>query len=169
MLIKNVAYDEYYSPENVVYMILPYIIKSGYKNIWCPFDKYDSNFVKIFMDYNLNVNFGHIENGQDFFKYDKPLGDIIVSNPPFSKRDQIFEKIYAWDFPFALVMNFNGLFDSRKRAKIFRSHDVEILVPYGRMKFIHRGKGLLENPNFQSVYVCNKLLDKQIVFSDFVF
>jgi hypothetical protein len=68
-----------------------------------------------------------------------------------------------------LVMNFNGLFDSKKRVRLFKDNDVQILVPYGRMKFVHRDKGFLNSPNFQSVYVCNKLLKKQIEFSDFVF
>lgn len=168
--MNEINNDEYYSPENVVNMILPYIQKSGYKNIWCPFDKEESNFVKIFKENGFNVSYGHIETGQNFFEYDRPIGDIIVSNPPFSKRDLIFEKVFSWDIPFALVMNFNGLFDSRKRAKIFREHEVQLLVPYGRMKFIHKEKDTSKtSPNFQSVYVCNKLLDRQIVFDDTIF
>lgn len=90
----------------------------------------------------------------------------MVSNPPFSKRDRIFEKLYEWDLPFALIMNFNGLFDSQKRASLFRHNNVELLVPYGRMKFVQREKGMLNSPNFQSVYVCNHLLEKQITFDD---
>ena len=117
----------------------------------------------------FNVNYGHIETGQDFFEYQEPQGDILVSNPPFSKRDKIFEKLYEWDIPFALIMNFNGLFDSRKRFDIFRRHKVEMLVPRGRMKFYHRDKGLLDRPNFQSIYVCNHLLEKQITFDDTIF
>lgn len=93
----------------------------------------------------------------------------MVSNPPFSKRDMIFQRLYEWDVPFALIMNFNGLFDSKKRADIFRQHSVEILVPRGRMKFYHKDKGLLNSPNFQSIYVCNRVLDKQIVFDETTF
>ena len=110
--------------------------------------------------------YGHIDTGEDFFDYDEPQGEIVVSNPPFSKRDAIFERLYEMDLPFALVMNFNGLFDSKKRSKLFRQNRIELLVPFGRMKFIHKERGHLNQPNFQSVYVCNKLLDDQIVFSD---
>lgn len=138
----------------------------GYSTIWCPFDKAESKFVTTFQELGLDVVYGHIDTGEDFFSFDEPCGDIVVSNPPFSKRDQIFERLYEMDIPFALVMNFNGLFDSKKRAKLFREHEIEILVPRGRMKFIHQEKGKLNSPNFQSVYVCSKLLDKQIVFSD---
>lgn len=58
--------DEYYTPQNAVDMILPYIIRGGYKNIWCPFDKEESKFVQTFKSRGLNVVYGHIETGQDF-------------------------------------------------------------------------------------------------------
>ena len=92
-----------------------------------------------------------------------------MSNPPFSKRNAIFKKLYEWDMPFALIINFNGLFDSKQRADIFREHEVEMLIPRGRMKFFHRDRGFLNSPNFQSIYVCNHLLDKQIVFDETTF
>lgn len=166
---SSVNGDEYYTPQNAVDMILPYLARRGYQNIWCPFDKEESNFVKTLKSQGYNVAYGHIETGQDFFEFTEPQGDIIVSNPPFSKRDRIFEKLYEWDIPFALIMNFNGLFDSKKRADIFREHRVEMLIPRGRMKFIHKDKGQLNSPNFQSIYICNHLLENQIVFDNTTF
>lgn len=68
-----------------------------------------------------------------------------------------------------MIMNFNGLFDSKKRVEIFRHNEVELLVPKGRMKFIHNDKGALNSPNFQSIYVCSGVLDKQITFTDYEF
>lgn len=160
--------DEYYSPPRVVEMIVPYLKNSNYKTIWCPFDKENSNFVKILRDEGFKVNYGHIETGQDFFNYSSPQGDIVVSNPPFSKRTEIFERLYQIGVPFALVMNFNGLFDSKKRYELFKNQEVEFLIPKGRMKFINNL--LVKNsPNFQSIYICSKLLSKQIVFADFEF
>lgn len=119
-----------------------------------------------FQDKGLEVSYGHIRTGQDFFDYTEPQGEIVVSNPPFSKRDAIFQRLFEMNIPFALVMNFNGLFDSKKRARLFHQNGVEILIPYGRMKFINEDRGQLNSPNFQSVYVCNKLLNKQIVFDE---
>ena len=92
-----------------------------------------------------------------------------MSNPPFSKRNAIFERLYEWDMPFALIMYFNGLFDSKRRTDMFCKHKVELLIPRGRMKFSHRDKGFLNRPTFQSIYVCNHLLDKQIVFDETTF
>ena len=158
--------DEYYTTKKSVDMIVPYISGGGYKKIWCPFDTAESEFVKTFKALGYEVVYGHIDTGQDFFDYTEPQGDIVVSNPPFSKRDAIFQRLYEMKVPFALIMNFNGLFDSKKRAEIFRHNEVELLVPKGRMRFIHKDKGALNAPNFQSVYVCSGLLDKQITFSD---
>ncbi len=161
--------DEYYTPQNCVDMIMPYITRGGYKTIWCPFDKKESNFVKTFLQNGLEVNYGHIETGQDFFKYTEPQGDIIVSNPPFSKREAILEKLYSWDIPFALIINMNGLFDSKKRFNIFKNNSVQLLIPRGRMKFIAKDIGKLNSPNFQSIYLCNHLLEKPIVFDETTF
>lgn len=163
--------DEYYSPQDVVDVTIPYVEASPYKKIWCPFDKAESKFVQTFQSLGYEVVFGHIETGQDFFAYTEPLGgaDIVVSNPPFSKRDAILERLFEWGIPFALVMNMNGLFDNKKRYELFRKNGVQLLVPRGRMRFIAKDKGLLNAPNFQSIYVCSKLLSKQIVFSDAIF
>lgn len=165
--VKNVVNgDEYYSPQNVVDMIVPYVQKTEYKKIWCPFDTAESRFVKTFQKLGYEVVYGHIDTGQDFFDFDEPQGEIVVSNPPFSKRDAVLKKLYGMNIPFALVVNFNGLFDSKARAQLFRENGVQLLIPYGRMKFFCKGKGQLNHPNFQSVYVCNNFLEKQISFSD---
>ncbi len=86
--------DEYYSPQNVVDLIVPYVLRGGYRTIWCPFDKEESLFVQTFTNLGLEVVYGHIDTGQDFFDYTEPQGEIVVSNPPFSKRDAIFTRLY---------------------------------------------------------------------------
>lgn len=73
---KSLHGDEYYSPENVVNMIIPYIKAKGFKKIWCPFDTAESNFVKI-LKKEFEVVHGHIFTGQDFFKYDSPPHAIV--------------------------------------------------------------------------------------------
>lgn len=87
------------------------------------------------------------------------------SGKVFSKRQQIIERLYQLDVPFALIMNFNGLFDSKKRWEMFKDNGVEILVPLGRMSFVSKERGKLNSPNFQSVYVCHNVLEKQIEYA----
>ena len=164
--IKKSKSDEYYTPRSAVNIILPYLEK--FKHIWCPFDKEHSEFVKALKEYGYEVTYGHIETGQDFFNYEKiPDGvDCVVSNPPFSKRDAIFNKLYDLDIPFAVIMNMNGLFDSKARFKLFRENNFELLIPKGRIRFFDEKMEQKNSPNFQSIYVCNGVMKKQIEFTE---
>lgn len=161
--IKTAETDEWYTKPQDVELILPYLEKRGYKKILCPFDKEDSAFVKV-LNRGYQVTYGHLETGNDFFKR-KDLNefDAVVSNPPFSKRQKILERLFTVGVPFALIMNFNGLFDAQSRWRLFKENDFELLVPKGRMHFC-RKDGYENSPNFQSVYVCHGFGDRQIEF-----
>lgn len=163
--IKKAKTDEWYTYENSVELIIPYLEKSGFATIWCPFDTKDSNFVKKLTAEGFSVVYGHIDTGQDFFAHDKvPKGvEVVVSNPPFSKRQKIFEKLFGWKIPFALIMNSNGLFDAKARFDLFNDNQFELLIPKGRMKFFKEEDTKRNSPNFQSIYVCSQILDKQVI------
>lgn len=163
-MIKHSNTDEWYTPIEAVEIIAPYLANRQYENILCPFDKDESNFVKVLRKSGFNVTNGHIETGQDFFRRnDLKNYDAIVSNPPFSKRQAILEVLFKADVPFAMIMNFNGLFDSKSRWELFKKNRFELLVPLGRMHFFNEDcKG--NSPNFQSIYVCKDMCDRQIEF-----
>lgn len=137
--------------------------------MWCPFDKAESKYVTTFKKLGYDVAYGHIEDGQDFFDYTEPQGDVIVSNPPFSKRTAIIERLYEFNVPFAMVLGLNGLFDNRRRLNAFREKGVELLIPSGRMSFVRKDSGIIGHPPFQCIYVCHGILDEKIVFSEAVF
>lgn len=162
--IKQRKTDEWYTKKDSVEMIIPYLIKAGYKKILCPFDKQESNFVKVLNEYGFKVTYSHIETGTDFFSIENLNDyDAIVSNPPFSKRQKILERLFASGVPFAMILNFNGLFDSKTRWKLFKENDFELLVPMGRMQFFNeKCKG--KSPNFQAIWVCRGMCEKQITF-----
>ena len=63
-------------------------------------------------------------------------------------------------------MNMNGIFDSKKRYDLFKNKQVEFLIPKGRMKFFTPDGVTKNSPNFQSIYICSQMLDKQIEFSE---
>lgn len=165
--IKTSKSDEYYTPRYAVEIILPYLEK--FEHIWCPFDKENSEFVKMLQEKGKRVTFGHIETGQDFFSYEQVPGggvDCIVSNPPFSKRDKVFLRLYELGLPFAMIMNNNGLFDSKARYELFKKNNFELLIPKGRMRFFDETMEVKNSPNFQSIYVCNGILPQTIEFVD---
>ena len=70
--------DECHTPLEGVLPILKYIPKDAL--VWCPFDTYQSNFVREIKDTN-RVIASHISDGKDFFEYEPDEWDIIISNP----------------------------------------------------------------------------------------
>lgn len=162
--IKKSNTDEWYTPKENVEIIVPYLHKRGYKKILCPFDTSESEFVKVLNEEGFEVSYSHIKTGTDFFEISNLNDyDAIVSNPPFSKRQGILERLFESGVPFAMILNFNGLFDSKKRWELFKNNKFELIVPLGRIHFFNEEcEG--NSPNFQSVYVCKGMADKQIDF-----
>ena len=159
--------DEWYSPAEAVIPIVKYI-KPG-SIIWCPFDKAHSNYVDVFTDLGFTVIHSHIEDGCDFFDYEPKEYDYIISNPPFSLKDKIFERLFKLNKPFAMIMNSNGIYDSAKRWGLFSSHSHSHSLMYikGRINYMEvQGEYLRSSPPFQSCYVCYKMSDKGLLFEE---
>lgn len=159
--------DEYYTLAYGVDIIVHYLKAKKFKNIWCPFDKKESEFVKVLTNNGFNVSYGHIETGQDFFEVNPNSEiDCIVSNPPFSKKNSLLARLFELDFPFAIILKFNGLFDNEQRHELFSKNKFELLIPRGRMQYFDPNNKTINNPFFKSVYVCSGVLDNQIEFCD---
>lgn len=152
--------DEWYTPVEAVHAIESFV-KPFYK-VWCPFDTEDSQFVKI-LGGTHQVIYSHIKTGQDFFET-KIDCDVIVSNPPFSKRNEVYERLFELGKPFAMVGNMAGIFDSKNRYDMFQRNEFELLVMYPRVKFISPDDNSLKSPTYQSCYVCHQVLPRQIMF-----
>lgn len=134
----------------------------------CPFDTEKSQFVQVLNERGFDVTNSHIFSGTDFFDLDLNGYDAVVSNPPFSKRQEILEKLFQSGIPFAMILNFNGLFDSGRRWELFKNNQFELIIPKGRMHFFNDTHDLaLSSPNFQSIYVCSGMAGKQIEFVEF--
>lgn len=155
--------DEYYTPEYAVYPIMEKL-KAG-STVWCPFDTYESNYVKVLSKNGFNVIHTHIFDGQDFFSQEIPECDYIISNPPYSLKGEVFSRLYDIGKPFAMLINAQGIFDHRERFELFKSHRVEMLWLSPRVNYIKQS-GL--NPSgvpFQSCYICSGILEKELEFS----
>ena len=159
---KKAKTDEYITPDKAVELLIPFIPKN--LTIWCPFDLDDSPYVRILKENGFLVVNSHIEKGQDFFSYEPDTWDIIVSNPPFSKRNDILMRCYELGKPFMLLLNASGIFDNKNRFAKFAEKGIQFLIPHGRIKYIARDGSKTVSPMFQSIYVCNKILLKDISF-----
>lgn len=123
--VANSGNDEFYTPDYAITPILKYIKPNS--TIWCPFDTAKSNYVKLFKANGFNVINTHIEMGIDFFKCEVPQCDYIISNPPYSLKTEVFERLFSIGKPFAMLVGVVGLFESKKRFSMFRDNDFEIM------------------------------------------
>ena len=108
--------------------------------------------------------YGHIETGQDFFEVDIPECDYIISNPPYSLKGQVFKKLYEIGKPFAMLINFQGIFDHKERFEMFKNNRVEMLWLSPRVNFIKQGEYKPSGVPFQSGYLSSGIFDNQLNF-----
>ena len=157
--------DEYYTPTYAIEPLLKYLPSSSY--IWCPFDSNESNFVKLLLKNGHKVLNTHIDGGNDFFKYNIPPDiDYIISNPPYSLKFEVFNRLFSLNIPFAMLVGVVGLFESKKRFTMFKDNNFEVMYFDKRVSYL---KSYLDekpklNPPFSSVYITMNILPKQIIF-----
>ena len=150
--------DEVYTPQILAEAILPFIPKD--KVIWCPFDTKNSEFVIAFKNNGNKVIYTHIIYGQDFFNYEpnEPY-DYIISNPPFSKKLEVFERLFDLGKPFAMLMNL-GILHYQVVGDFYlsKNSDLQLLIPNKKVSFD------LSTSMFNTSYFCKDILPKGIVF-----
>ena len=162
MLRATKPQDEWMTPAYAVRPLLPYLKPNSH--IWCPFDKMDSAFVKEFKTAGHKVCNTHIDEGEDFFDGGYVNADYIISNPPFSKKDAVFEHLFELGKPFAMLMGATaGLFEG-KRFTLFQNKKFEIMWLKPRVAYIDQNGVVMKSPPFQSCYVCHKVLPKPYLF-----
>ena len=84
---KHPLGDEQYTPRHAVLPIIKFLPRHAV--VWCPFDAENSEFVIALKEAGHEVVFSHIFMGQDFFEYEPPKWDMIVSNPPYIETEEI--------------------------------------------------------------------------------
>lgn len=164
--VANSGNDEFYTPKYAVRPIIKYLKAKGFNKVWCPFDTTESWFVKLLKKDGFNVISSHIDTGGNFFEMDIPDCDCVVSNPPYSIKGEVLEYLFEINKPFAMLIGVVGLFESEKRFTMFESNDFEVLYFNRRVAYFKDFKDQKPslNPPFSSIYLCSKLLPKQICF-----
>jgi hypothetical protein len=97
-----------------------------------------------------------------------PDCNYIISNPPYSLKTEVLNHLFEIDKPFAMLLGVVGLFESQKRFEMFRDNNFEIMYMNRRISYFkdyNEQKPSL-NPPFSSVYICHKMLPKEIIFEE---
>ena len=116
--------------------------------------------------YLSELGFETIHEKIDFFENNK--GDIIVSNPPFTKTKEILDRLFILDKPFIIILPVSKIVTSYFRK--YKDKDIQIIIPRKRINFIKKVEG--ETPknyksrcNFDCFYYCYKInLPKSITW-----
>ena len=160
----NVA-DEYFTPKILVNILEPYIKLRHTKFIntekrepvfWCPFDTENSEFCIFLKEHNYKYIYTHLSGGQDFFDI-KPEYDIAISNPPFSKKINIFNRLFELKKPFAMVMNMM-IINYQNIGDLFIDKNIQLLIPNKKVSFNGSTSA------FNSGYICCDFLPSDLIF-----
>lgn len=160
--------DEQYTPKYGVEVLLPHIQHLKGKIIWCPFDKQDSEFVKVLTENGFDVVYSHIEEGQDFLTYEPDNWDIMISNPPYKNKRFYWERALSLGKPFALLLPLNILSDSIINVTMDgRGGQFQLLIPSRRMRFYNNITGEIgKQPTFKATYFGVNIFKQSIILAN---
>ena len=150
--------DECLTPAYAVAPIVKYIPMGA--TVWCPFDKADSKFVTQISKHNP-VTYSHIDDNEDYFLREPDRWDVMVSNPPFTGKREIFERALSFEKPFALMMSNTWLNDSAPK-QLFRFKMLQLLMFDKRIHFSCGGV-VDKRTTFSTSYFCWNFLPAQII------
>ena len=157
---RTSAGDEVYTPFYAVELLLEFLPKD--KKIWCPFDEEWSAFYQFLSEKGYEVERSSLKEGQDFFRYEPEHWDILVSNPPFSKKNDVLKRAFSFQKPFALLLPVNSI-QGKARYKIF-NNEIQMLSFDGRVDY-HTRQNMectTKGNHFGSAYFCRDLLPSKL-------
>ena len=113
-----------------------------------------------------SLGFEVIHEPIDFFENN--LGDILISNPPFTLKKEVFTRLIELDKPFIMISSQQLLF-TQYFKKIMKGKKLQVIIPSKRIQFIKIKDGEYIDTgnrcNFDCFYYCYKInLNKDITW-----
>ncbi len=131
------------------------------QKIWEPFYGNGSSG-----SYLQELGFNVVHKDVDFFEH--CYGDIIITNPPFSKCKEILKRLKKINKPFIMIMPVSKLNTSYFRDTF--KGDIQLIIPKKRIQFVKLVNGEVPQNyksqcNFDCFYYCYKIgLEKDITW-----
>jgi len=121
-------------------------------------DNWSSKSAIILRDMGFNV----VGNPTIDFFDELPEYDIIVSNPPYSMKKKIFQRLAVLDKPFILILPISTI--TKQFVKVLERDKVQMIIPSKRMQFEKAGVEL-SRCWFDTCFLCYKInLERDITF-----
>jgi len=130
-------YDFCQTPPYALAPLLPYL--SASMTIW-ESAAGEGLLAHTLRDYGCNVVESDILTDQNFFEYEPPYWDVLVTNPPFSIKYDWLARCYELGHPFALLMPVEVLGAAKAQA-LFTQYDLQVIFMSPRINFKMPQKG----------------------------
>lgn len=124
----------------------------------------EGNLVKELRKQGFKVISSDIHSGKDFLNYEPNHYDCIITNPPFSQKQEFLERAYCLGKPFAFLLPLTTL-ESEKRQRFFNQCGLEMILFDKRINFeTPTGEG--DGSWFASAWFTNGLkIGRQLTFT----
>lgn len=144
----NGSSDEFQTPKIAIMPLLPFL-KKEWIIYECAWGK--GSLATHLLERGFKVigdkSYDFLEN--DVFKEDF---DCIVTNPPYSKKEEFLRRAYTYGKPFAFLLPLSAL-EGKKRGELYRKYGIQLIIPNKRINFITpSGKG--SGAWFQVAWFC---------------
>lgn len=161
---RTISGDEVFTPFYAVEPILKYLPRD--KVIWLPFDEEWSAFYQLLKENDFEVIRSSLNENQDFLFYTPETFDVIVSNPPFSKKDKILDRVVELGRPFMLLLPLATL-QGKRRFSCFQE-GIQLLSFDSRIDYHTNGNfdEYTAGSHFASAYFCKGILPRDIIIEE---
>ena len=155
----NEKSDEWYTPVQVVQKCYELLDPKYESAIMCPYDTKLSGFVQIGQMRKFTI----IHSINDYLETDYEY-DYVITNPPFSIKDAVIERVLESGKPAALVLPVDSL-GGKKRHEMFAKYSYpSIYVPSKRINYVD-GTGLnRKQSSFHSIIMLLNVGRSEIIW-----
>jgi len=154
------VHDDYMTPKSAWENIKHIIPKD--KQIWEAFYGNGASG-----KYLSEMGFNVIHEEVDFFENN--LGEVVVSNPPFSKAKEVLKRLKELDKPFILILP-SAKINTQYVRENYKNQGLQIIIPRKRIQFEKHIEGVVpagwkSDCNFDCFYYCYKIgLPRDIIW-----
>jgi hypothetical protein len=165
--MKQPKNDELYTPEYAITPLLKYLSMYQCRHevkrkpiIWECTDYGNSNITKVLKENGYKVISTHKNNFNFLTDITDFEFDMIITNPPYSLKDEFIQKCYEYNKPFCLLLPLTSL-EGINRGKMFRKYGIDVLLFDKRIDFLEGNSCY-----FNTSWFCYNFLPKQLIFEE---
>ena len=149
--------DEYYTRKETWKLIEKYIPKD--KQIWECFYSEHSKSADYLREMGCNVIW------EDLNFFDNNLGEVLISNMPFSLKQTVFLRLFLLEKPFIMIVPSTTIFTKYFKNIFQNSPELQLIIPSKKINYDSQDLEQKSNCSFYSIFVCWKMnFDEDINF-----